>query len=168
MNPLTVRVWIILTMNPALLAVRRNEGTDEEGQWRFKSFRCYRAICLMSHARVYPPPTSEELLEPMSCLIPHPHQLMASRNRDHDYHLPPQIHTYPYEGGEKYLESRDILLPPPDLNHVVCLFFYWLNYYLHTPLIKDLIYSVSKVRFLVMPSQWAIEIDYSKKPCWLI
>ena len=78
----------------------------------------------MSHARVYPLPVSEELLEPISSLIPHPHQLMARGNRDYDYHLPPQTHTCPYEGGEKYLESRDILLRSPDLNHVVCLFLY--------------------------------------------
>lgn len=33
---------------------------------------------------------------------------------------------------------------------------------------KELIYSVSKVSFLVMPNQRAFEIDYCKKLCWLI
>lgn len=70
--------------------------TDIEARWRFKSFRCYRAISLMSHDRVYPPPTSEELSESTSSLIPHPHHLMARWNRD--WFLPPQTHTSAYEG----------------------------------------------------------------------
>ena len=38
---------------------------------------------------------------------------MARGNRNYDYHLPPQAHTCPDEGGEKYLESRDSFLSRP-------------------------------------------------------
>lgn len=65
-----------------------------------------------------------------------PSPLIARANGDY---LPPQAHTCPYERGEKDVRSRDVLIASSDLNPVVCLFLYWFNHRLHTPLIKDLI-----------------------------
>lgn len=99
----------------------------------------------MSRARVYPPPTSGEFLEPMSSLMPHPHWSMARGNRGYYYPLPPQTHTCRYEE----------MSSSPDLNHVVCLFLRWFNRSLHASSINELNDPFSKESFLAMSSQGA-------------
>lgn len=159
MDPLTVSIWIILAMNLTLLAMRRNEKTDENAHRRFKSLTWFCAVSLMSCARVYLSPTLKNSWSPWV-----PSYLTLTSNGQSKWdHLPPQAHACPSEMCEKDVGPRDKLFASPDLNPVVCLFCYWFNHCLHTALIKDLIWSLSKASFLVMPSQWAIEVDYSKK-----